>query len=738
MSDEEISISVVTDADTSSLDALEELMDRLEEKATELGMEISNSLSDTDVDSSSIDGVSESAEEASGSLDDMADSADGASSSVGGISGDGIDGVTETANSATDSYDKLATTAMGAASALGMSTMADTAGRISDSWNRLGLTFGGVTAKLKSDVTSASNATGRSGATVRGYFNTMGVAGVTNTSLLSKSFQSLSGRSYQTGVDIGTMEASLQRMVLSGKTGARQLTKLGINTTELGKAMGVSGDQAADAFEKLSQEERLEVLTKAMGDGTQANDEYANSWEGVKSKNEAALAGLMGKLGSCMNQTLIPVMKSGTTVVNGLADGIDGLPGPFKTVIGAVAGAGFSFVTLLGSMQGILSGLSGLRQSLLLVKDATKVLTMENLKNTISEIRNGVVKVINTARTIAQTIAEKASLIVKRLLNSTVVTTIINLVREAVARIISIARKIAETAVDIALAIAEYLLASPILLVVIAVIAAIAVMLYLYNTNTQVKATVDWLIASFWSFLTTVYTVFIGALSYIVNFASSVGAWLLNAWNGFLIFLGYLAGFPARLWAYLSSAIQRVISFGNSFISNLRSSASRGVSSFISGIVTLGTRVYSELQGTLNKVIEWGSQIVSKFSSIAQQAWSAFVNGLGIGSPGYIAINTQQELQRVSDHADAYGGTFKSKFEALGSLASDSYLKGNGMVTNLPTGTGQSVTGGNTININIEGNVKDDATVDKIANAVTKALSWNNTLAGRTIGDTVE
>lgn len=759
MADEEINIDIVTDADTSSLEALEDLIDDLDFKANELGMTLANSLSDADFTDTGLDTVSDDADSASESLDGMADSASGAGEAVDGINPDNVEKTGSSASESASDLDALASSAMAVGSVAGLDEMANTAGRIGDSWNQLDLTFGGVTADMKTNISSASASTGRSGATVRGYFNMMGIAGVKNSNLLASSFQSIAGRAYQTGQPIENLESSVQRMVLTGKAGSRQLTKLGLNTTDLGKAMGVTADQAEDAFSKLSQSERLQVLTKAMGDGKKANSDYANSWQGVKDKASATVAGLLGAVGKPMLTVLVPVMKQLTNLVNFLSEAIGNLPAPFQLLLGGVTAVGLGLITFVGSLAMVGKALSGLRsglQTLGLVgevdKDLSAFAQFKTDVNSIgSTIKSSLTTAVRTAKTAFSTlktaVVEAGSALkgyivsawesVKASISSALaaIKSALAKVLEALHTVYDTIVKIANTIVTYALAVAEFLLASPILLVVIAVIAAVAIMLYLYNTNTQVKASVDWLIASFWNFLATLGAVISGGLAWIMSFATGVWAWLMNAWNGFLSFLGYLAGFPGRLWSYLLNAIQRVVSFGSSFVSNLRSSASRGVSSFINGMITLGSRVYSELQGTLNRVIEWGSQIVSKFSSIAQQAWSAFVNGLGIGSPGYIAINTEQELQRVANHADDYGGTFKSKFEALGSLASSSYLKGNSMVTDLPAGTGTGVTGGNTININIAGNVKDDATVDKIAGAVTKALSWNNTLAGRTIGD---
>lgn len=246
---------------------------------------------------------------------------------------------------------------LGAAASAGIaataSKMADTAGNIQDSWNRLDLTFGGVSDSMRKSISETAAATGRSGGTIRGYFNQMGIAGITNSQLLSDSFQALAGFAYQSGQDIEGMQAKVQTMVLTGNAGTKMLKSLGLNAEELGKAMGVTGDEATKAFQALSQEERLQVLTKALGDGTQANEMYKNSWEGVKAKAQAELAGLMGAVGTPILQFLIPIMQQLTGVVNTISGVFKSLPAPIQTAVGGIL-AGVMGLTALSGVTPIL------------------------------------------------------------------------------------------------------------------------------------------------------------------------------------------------------------------------------------------------------------------------------------------------------------------------------------------------------------------------------------------------
>ena len=237
----------------------------------------------------------------------------------------------------------------GVAGMAGLDEMMDTAGRISDSWNRLDLTFGGVTDNLKANISDVASATGRSGATTRNYFNMMGIAGVTNTEMIGQSFESMAGFAYQSGKDIDTLSSSMQRMVMSGNASARMLGSMGISMNDLANAMGVSAGEVTKAFKALTPEERMNALVKVMGDGTKANEMYKNSWEGTKEKASAEFAGLMGAVGTPILQFMIPVMHQLTSIVETITKVFKSLPAPIQTAVGGIL-AGAVGLTSFASM----------------------------------------------------------------------------------------------------------------------------------------------------------------------------------------------------------------------------------------------------------------------------------------------------------------------------------------------------------------------------------------------------
>ena len=814
MADNEVKIYVVTDTDMSSAENLQSLLEDIESKASEtkdhleeIGTNIDTSGLDdlnTSLDgaSESIDEVASSADEATASFDDASSSAGDLNDTLSGLDSTGLQeansNAQELAGSLSESVQGASEldTAMGAlagaAAAGGLMEMVDTAGRINDSWTRLDLTFGGVSDSMKQSINSVSNETGRSGGIVRDYFNQMGIAGVKNTELLSQSFEALSGRAMQTNGNIEAMENVMQRMVLSGNAGARQLTQLGISAEDLGRAMGVSADEASKAFKELSQEDRLRVLTQAMGDGKKANEEYKNSWQGVKDQASAAFAGLMGAVGKPILEMLIPIMKGATQVINALSDGFKKLPPGLQSVIGAV-GAGAAIFTAFAGAIGVAGQIIG------------------GLKSGIEIIRglSMVSKTLSAVRTALST-------------------------------------------VNMILAASEWAALGPIILVVAAVVALIAILWYLYNTNDSVRASIDNFIASLkglWDWITSfpsgidlinqglsllgnawdslvatisgVLSWLVGAWQNTVDFMAnspqmitdalvgtftwiaetiysllgqafewlmstwqmvidlfSTGAtiitdtltntftWLGEVWNNVVnLFMTYapliaqvlfvmatggvgaivllvaqFMGMPNQVGGALQNVIGRVTSFVSSVVSNMVSGATRAVSGFVSGLSNLAGAVYSELSKTLDRVMDWGSQIVSRLGEIAQRAWQAFVSGLGIGSPGYIQILTLKELDDTGKRVPQAASRIVDNLSSMATEAVDAwgtpsfgYEFGNGKGhaggTVATTGAGA----GNNYTFNLYGDIDNEDRMQKFIDAVVRELQWKNETAGRNI-----
>jgi hypothetical protein len=109
-----------------------------------------------------------------------------------------------------------------------------------------------------------------------------------------------------TGGDIGGIANAIDRMVLSGTAGARQLATLGISAGTLGEAMNVAAGDVAATFKALDQEDRITAINTALGKFSGVAQEVATSvagqWQNLKTQWEFVMEGI--------GQALAPVAKS--------------------------------------------------------------------------------------------------------------------------------------------------------------------------------------------------------------------------------------------------------------------------------------------------------------------------------------------------------------------------------------------------------------------------------------------
>ena len=450
----------------------------------------------------------------------------------------------ESMQQTTDSAFGLGEALVGIGGAVGLDAIIGNAGKYEDSWNRLSLTFEGTgvsmdTLKQKSSELNAE--TGRSGGQIREYFNKMGIAGVTNPELLSSSFDALSGRAYQTNSSIEQMSGKMSMMVMSGMASSRMLTSLGISTADLANAMGVTEDQVKDTFKELSQEERLQVLTQAMGEGTEANEMYKTSYEGLKAQAEASLTGLGIAVGQTILPIVIPAMQGAKGIIDGLTGAFRALPSPVQSFIGLLGG-GIMGVTALTTAFSLLTKVLSIVWG-----SIGKIISLYGkLTTALTLVRNAV----NMMRT-----AETLSAGVKAVMVSWLGAERVAQIQNAIAK----ASAIVPTQL---LAIAENSLFLPILLVVGAIALLIGALWYLYNNNEMVRQGVDWLIQQFQLFIGKLLQVGQIIISFVTGAISNFMRWVTSgrtsATNLVNAIYNALVSLPSRINSALSG-VTRII-----------------------------------------------------------------------------------------------------------------------------------------------------------------------------------
>ena len=655
MADEkEVTVKIMAEVDDNDVSDLE---DRLEE--------LNNNEVDVAVtsDSSEVDNVESSVEDLESEIENVNNTP---VSPPGDTSG--VDSVSESVNSLNDA---LLTVGAGVSLA-GMEQLVDTAGSINDSWNRLGLTFGEVTGQMKTDISEAGEATGRSGRLIRAYFNDMGIAGITNTELLQQSFEALSGRAYQTGNSIESMEQKMKMMVMSGNAGARQLTQLGLSTADLGRVMGVSADEASKMFKELSQEDRLRVLTEAMGDGKQANEEYKNSWQGLKDQAGKAFGALMGAIGDMLLPILIPAMQFATQVIEALADGFKALPAPLKGVIGVVLAVvmGFlAFTTIIGIVRGVASAISALNLVMMMnpyvliaVAIIALIAALVYLYMTCEPVRNAIDGFGQALWGLGEAIYSGIVGAIQWLIDG---------------------------------------------------------FTWLWETITGLFTTtsgegINW--------LTTMMMVMMGPIGWILL--------LIQHWNQIgPAVSGALSSMYQSVVNWFNQTGARIHSFASNFVSTLSSAAWNAVSSFAEGISGIASAIAGELDRAWSTVVSWGQQLIQQFWQIAVDAVNALKSGLGIGSPGYMYYMIEGEVNRIDDLAK--NTDMPSSFATLGKNMVNEFNPqfGNGAGSNGDTG---GVV--NNFSFTFTGFINDEERLtDLIIKTITDEINWNNTTANRTV-----
>ena len=535
----------------------------------------------------------------------------------------------------------LTTALGGAAGVIGVDQMIATADRINTSWNQLNLTFGGTGVsldELKLKTSQAADATGMAGGQIRGYFNTMGIAGITNTDLLSSSFQSLAGQSYQTGISIDTMEGAVRKMVMSGNAGQMSLQRLGITSEDLATAMGVTKDEAKEAFEALTPEGRLEAITKAMGDGKQANDMYKESYAGLKQQAENAMAGLMGAVGQGVLPVITPLLQSATQVIKGFTQGFQSLPGPVQGAVGSIGGflavgaAAVGSLGLLGQVgSGVVGGLKSMKEGYDGVKSA-----MGTARSMMDALRNS--ESITEGVRAALAIATGA---------------------EATAEAGGAAAKSAAIGPTAGLAVAENSLLWPILLIIAAVVAVIAVMWYLYNTNETVRNGINWLVAQIQAFINALMPIVQAIISFVSQGLSNLGKLPGAVWNIFLQVIAYVAS-----WA--SNFIQRGIQAAMNFISSVGSALSgigSAIQSALSGVFDFITAPFKQAYDFIyNNVVKPLQDAWNWLSS----AFSGFEGRTPTRSQGFTGADTlNNAISSLSDNSNTNNMAINNNFYGL-------------------------------------------------------------------------
>lgn len=481
---------------------------------------------------------------------------------------------------------------IGLSTGLGLERMVNMAGSVEDSWKRVELAFkgSGVTMdQLKESVSSLTEETGRSGASIRETFINLGVAGVDNIGILEDSVRALSVIAFITGRNMDQVASAMARAVMSPTLNMRVLqTQLRISSEDI-KNAGYSVDQLKESWKNLTPEQRAAILNQIMLTkyGRGAVEEYKNSWAGAKEQISIALNSIIRTLGDLVLPFVVPALKTIAWALQGIGGVVKALPGPVKALAGGflflVLGGSTLIMTLTGiskvlshlipgwlkntalmrglfgeggrlasigprigqamgsAMARISGGLSQLRGSFNLT-----TLRAEGLRGAMSRIRGIPGGIITGLKRLRDSLM--STTIAQRIFNTEQDRGVLASIRNAVATAAQAVKNAVLTAATYALAGAQALLnaimsANPIVLIVLAVTALIGAILYLWRTNEGFRKAL---------------TGFFGWLQGLVGW---IGSGLMGAINWILGGLRLLTGGFQGVGPRIIGALQKALSY---------------------------------------------------------------------------------------------------------------------------------------------------------------------------------
>lgn len=326
-----------------------------------------------------------------------------------------------------------------------------------------------------------------------------------------------------------------------------------------------------------------------------------------------------------------------------------------------------------------------------------------------------------------------------------------------------------------AAAIAQWLLnssiwANPITWLVIAIIALIVVLGYLYFNNEQVRNAINGLGEAFVNAGQIIYNSVINFVNWVINSLQSLYTYIMtfggllqsnisitgnNIVDSVLGVMIFIATLPYQLAIIFTNMIAKTLGFGNNFVQRMVSAGVNSVSQFMSQISSLPGRFIGELNQMLSYVGQWAATLPAKFWEAGVNAVKNFLNALGIHSPGIMQTKLIKEIDDTGDRIPLaseklvrnVGIVAKNAVKSFGNpkfnvgfdidelnklKSSNLELSNNSLLELLSSNTGNNNEKIINLTLNV-GTVDKRERIDEIIDAVREYFLWNNTTAGRTV-----
>ena len=664
----EYQLELKTNADASALD---ELIEKLQ-SMVQLEEETGEYVIAPDADPSALDDVASSlfdVKEAEDEVEKSSEELDGSMKKTQ----DDVDGLGNKSEESADQIGILGD-AMMAVGALGLASEFQNTATAADNYNvsmaalnTVAQNNGVSMDNVSSSIKKVTDATTISGGQARSFFSLMMNMGVTNTNALADSLVYLQGQSAITGSSVEQMESKMTRLANSDSLGSRQLVGLGLSLNQLAEANNTTTEQISSDWANMTADERIEALNNAMKENSGLVEEMNNTTSAQLTELGQTWAGIeieVGQSTTGMNQAVLGLANEG---LKGLKQAITDVP-----LASELAGAAMAAGSLVMSVDPALKTFNNLSLAVKNTADTFRGLkdVATGLPETLSSMKSALTGVATTAKSAAIATLDLGK---KTLLaGANAVKAAGMWLAEKIQLAASAIAKGAAAVASYALAIAEWLLASPLLLIVIIIVAVIAVLWYLYNTNESVRAGIDALVQAFWNFIAYIQTI------------------------------------PAQVMAFVTS----VISYFNQLYARIRSALLRVVAAIISTIANWASAGASAARGVVNRIVGAFSGIQSRISGALSGVVSA------ITKPFTDAYNTAKGIWDKITSLGSAGitiGPIGSAGISLGDVGSSN----KNLVSSI---TNNTRTGGS-VNINMSGIIEKSASefiVDSINDELQK------------------
>lgn len=611
----EYQLELKTNADAS---ALEELIEKLQ-SMVQLEEETGEYVIAPDADPSALDDVASSLFDVKEAEDEVEKSSEELDDSMKKTQDD-IDGLGQKSEESADQVGILGD-AMMAIGALGLAAEFQNTATAADNYNvsmaalnTVAQNNGVSMDNVSSSIKKVTDATTISGGQARSFFSLMMNMGVTNTNALADSLVYLQGQSAITGSSVEQMESKMTRLANSDSLGSRQLVGLGLSLNQLAEANGTTTEQISSDWANMTADERIEALNNAMKENSGLVEEMNNTTSAQLTELGQTWAGIeieVGQSTTGMNQAVLGLANEG---LKGLKQAIIDVP-----LASELAGAAMAAGSLVMSVDPALKTFNDLSMA---VKNTAD--TFRGLKDVATGLP-GTLSSMKSALTGVATKAKEAAIATLDLGKKTLVAGA-NAVKaagmwlaEKIQLVASAIAKGAAAVASYALAIAEWLLASPLLLIVIIIVAVIAVLWYLYNTNESVRAGIDALVQGFWNFIAYIQTI----PAQVMAFVTSV----ISYFN--------------QLYARIRAALIRVVSAIISTIANWASAGASAASGVVSRIVGAFSGIQSRISSALSGVVNTITKPFRDAYNTAKSLWDSITSlgsaGISVGSAGIVS-----------------------------------------------------------------------------------------------------